>query len=316
MNTKRICRKCHQELEIEYFQYTPSKFLPAHRAIICTQCLETMIKQDNLDEVDTLMRHLDLPFDADQWANLYETHADHTLSAYFNLLNTDEVYSKDTWKEENTKWALAREQKIIDEKLGVLTEAQRRKLRKDWSTDYSIEELQWLEDFYSQLVATQNVSTPLLQKLARNLCEIQLRIDKGIRSGEDVKKDMDARDNILKMGHFDSTTSKSNLDFDSVGELYVYLEKIGWHPQWHQEPQDSLDFLMKNTQKYLQRLVSGEGTIVDQIDMKREQYNMNARLEEIDDSITFNFEQETPDEYEGEEELAGELSDWTVRNSD
>lgn len=47
-----------------------------------------------------------------------------------------------------------------------------RQLRQTWSSSYSTEELLWLDNFYNQIIATQNVSTPILQEKARDFCEI------------------------------------------------------------------------------------------------------------------------------------------------
>jgi hypothetical protein len=67
-----------------------------------------------------------------------------------------------------------------------------------------------------------------------------------MRAGVDVKKLMDAADNMVKTYHFDASNAKSTADFESVGELMVYYGKKGWHPKWHMEPQDSVDFMMEN----------------------------------------------------------------------
>ena len=50
----------------------------------------------------------------------------------------------------------------------------------------------------------------------------------------------------IKTAKFEASNAKSAADFESVGELMVYYGKKGWHPNWHQEPQDSIDFLMQN----------------------------------------------------------------------
>ena len=68
-------------------------------------------------------------------------------------------------------------------------------IRKTWSSAYTNEELVWLQDFYNKIVATQNVSTPILQEKAKDFCELQLNIKKGLRSGADVSKMMK---NLLK----------------------------------------------------------------------------------------------------------------------
>ena len=277
----RRCLKCRQDKPEYQFQSTPCKFLPGHRSPICTTCLETMIHQDNLDEVDELCRFLDLPFDIDKWTSMYAKYKDHTLSAYFNLLY-DEKYATIRWSDENERWRIAREEGTIDDEIAAFNEAKLRKLRKTWSPAYTTEELLFLEEYYNQILASQNVSTPILQHYARDLCEIELRIKKGLREGADIKKDMDARDNIIKIAHFEASNAKSIANFESVGELMVYYGKKGWHPKWHQEPHDSIDFLMENIQNYLKRLVINEGNFAEQVEDKKERYNLTERLDTIE----------------------------------
>lgn len=301
----RRCIRCKQEKPEFQFARTPSQFFPGHRSIICTSCLETMIKQDNLGEVDRLCRYLDIPFDLNRWTQLYATHKDHTLSAYFNLL-LDEHYEALQWADENERWRLARSEGTIDDEIEAISEAKMRRLKKQWSAVYTKEELLWLEDYYNQIVATQNVSTPILQNYARNLCEIQLRINKGLREGADIKKDMDARDNIIKIAKFEASNAKNAADFESVGELMVYYGKKGWHPNWNMEPQDSVDFCMENIQNYLKRLVINEGNFAEQVEDRREHYNLTERLENIENERS-EYDDTSDIEYEGDDELAGEL---------
>lgn len=310
---KRTCIKCKQEKEIFHFQQTTSPFFPAKRSIICTSCLEKIVAAENFDEVDRLCRYLDLPFNLDEWTRLYEIHEKHTLTAYFQML-ADEKYSSTSWLEENERWKIAKELKTVDEEIEVLSKAKTKELIKRWSSDYSPEELLFLEDFYNKIIATQNVSTPILQEYAKDLCEIELRIKKGLRMGADVKKDMDARDNIIKIAKFDATNSKTAADFESVGELMVYYGKKGFKPNWHNEPQDSVDFCMKNIQTYLQRLVANEGNFTEQVEDKKRVFNTTKRIEEMDEEDFGNFIDATEEQidYEDEEEASGDLSDWDI----
>lgn len=303
----RLCLRCRNQLPLNRFQETPSNFFPGHRSLYCTNCLEVMVKQDNLGEVDRLMRWLDLPFDLNKWTQLYEQHKDHTLTAYFNLLY-DAHYEGLKWADENERWRLAREEGTIDDEIKALGEAKLKHLRKVWSGSYKPEELIWLDNFYNNIVATQNVSTPILQEKARDLCELQLAAKKTLRVGGDVKKIMDSIDNIVKTYNFTATNAKSAADFESVGELMVYYGKKGWHPNWHTEPQDSIDFMMENIQNYLKRLVLNEGNFAEQVEDKRNRYNMTERLEEIENEKV-DFDETADVEYEGEDELANELQD-------
>ena len=277
----RKCLRCKQDKPLNEFAATPSPFFPAHHSLICTNCFEVMVKQDNLNEVDALCRYLDVPFDLDKYTALYKIHNDHTLTAYFNTL-LDDHYRSISWADENERWRIAREEASIDEEIAALSEAKLKKLRKIWSSAYNKEELLFLDDYYNRVISTQNVSTPILQEYARDHCEIELRIKKGLREGADIKKDMDARDNIIKIAKFDALNSKNAADFESVGELMVYYGKLGWHPKWHTEPQDSVDFCMQNIQNYLRRLVANEGNFAEQVEDKRAHYNMTERLENIE----------------------------------
>lgn len=303
----RRCIKCRQEKPEYNFQHTPSQFFPGHRSLICTSCYETMIDQSNLGEVDRLCRFLDLPFDIDKWTSLYKIHKDHTLTAYFNTL-LDEHYSELQWVDENERWRLAREEGTIDDEIAALNEAKIRKLKRDWSSSYTQEELLFLETYYNQILATQNVSTPILKSRARDLCELTLRAKKGIRDGLDVKKDMDAIENIIKTCGFNASSAKNAADFESVGELMVYFGKLGWHPKWHIEPRDSIDFIMQNVQNYLKRLAVNEGNFAEQVEDARQRYNMTERLEEIENEAV-ELDDTADISYENEEELEEELNE-------
>ena len=303
---KKTCIKCRQELPESNFQSTPSIFFPAHRCYICTSCLEKMVAQNNLGEVDRLMRWLDLPFDLNKWTSLYSIHKDHTLTAYFNTL-LDEHYQTLQWADENERWRLAREEETIDDEIEVINAAKLRRLKREWSPAYTNDELLWLEDYYNQILATQNVSTPILKSRARDLCELTLRAKKGIREGLDVKKDMDSIENIIKQCEFNANNAKNAADFESVGELMVYYGKKGWHPKWHSEPQDSIDFMMQNIQNYLQRLVRNEGNFAEQVEDARQRYNMTERLEAIENEAV-EFDDTSDIEYEGNTELEADLN--------
>ena len=299
------CMKCRQSKPEFNFVATQSKFFPGGRSLICTSCLEKMIRQDCLTDVDALCRYLDLPFDMNKWTQLYAIHKDHTLTAYFNTL-LDDRYNSISWSDENERWRLAREEDTIGEEIEVLNAAKLKRLKREWSPAYTQEELLWLEDYYNQILATQNVSTPILKSRARDLCELTLRSKKGIREGADVKKDMDAIENIIKNCHFEANNAKSAADFESVGELMVYYGKKGWHPKWHTEPQDSIDFMMENIQNYLKRLVINEGNFAEQVEEKRMRYNMTEQLEEIENEAV-EFDENAEIEFEGDDELIAEL---------
>lgn len=282
--------------------------MPWKRSLICTECLEHLIDSTNLDEVDALMRHLDLPFDPNLWLQLYPMNVNHTLTAYFKLLN-EGAYDAPTWAAESERWKEIREKGTIDNEISTFTSDEVARLQGVWGSTYNAEELRFLENFYREICDTQNVSTPINRHLARDLCEVELRIKNGLRTGIDVKKDMDARDNIIREAGFTAINAKNAADFDSIGEVMMYYVKKGWHPTWHTEPQDVVDFTMKNVQSYLTRLVMGEGNMAEQVADKQASIEIAEQIEsEGIDTFNYSDFSEEDIQYEGEDDLAGELN--------
>ena len=146
-----------------------------------------------------------------------------------------------------------------------------------------------------------------MQEKARDFCELQLHIKEGLRAGVDVSKMMKQADDIVKTYHFEASSAKNAANFESIGELMVYYGKKGWHPKWHIEPNDSIDFMMQNIQNYLKRLVVNEGNFAEQVEDLRDRYNLTERLDSIENEKV-ELDDTSDIEYEDDDELAGELS--------
>lgn len=277
---ERTCLKCRQKKPITDFAATNSPYFPSHRCHICNTCLEGATPSQDLAAVDRLMRFLDLPFNPDLWLRLEASNHAHTLTAYLMALgDTDGPYaSSPDWRAENARWAAMRDRQS---NIQLFKEEYLRELYNRWGTDYSQEELEWLENYYNRILATQNVSTPILEEHAKDLCELELQIKKGLRAGADIKKFMDARNDIIKIANFTAANSKTASAFESIGELMMYYGKKGFKPNYYQEPKDSIDFLMANSQNYLKRLVMNEGALPEMVEEKRNAVNLTERLEDV-----------------------------------
>ena len=64
---------------------------------------------------------------------------------------------------------------------------------------------------------------------------------------------------------------------------------------------------MNNIQNYLRRLVVNEGNFAEQVEDKREHYNLTERLEEIENEAV-EFDETADVEFEGAADLEEELS--------
>ena len=113
------CAKCRNEKDDVEFVRGNSVFLPNGRSYLCLECLEKMVDVDDLDEMDGLMRWLDVPFDVNLLMNVRRGSKNGrrgVLRAYFNELY-DSKYDGGGWKEENERWKRIREEKREDEEI-------------------------------------------------------------------------------------------------------------------------------------------------------------------------------------------------------
>lgn len=303
------CPYCKQERQPEEFAATASPFHPKGRSYICVPCLERIVPSDDLEKVDQMCRWLDIPFLIDQWTRLQKNAKERTLRMYLRLLEENASYSALDWHEVNEKWKMSMENNTITDNIPSINEQWRVQMRLKWPSDMerSDEDYHYLENFYNDLCTTQNLVSATQRDDAKRLCEVGLLATKKIRAGLDAKNEMAIYHNIVKTEGFEPKNAKNVGDFDSVGELYTWLEKRGWRPKWHTEPQDSVDFTIKNIQKYLQRLVMNEGAIGDQVENRRKQLELANKMEEefvYDDSM-----EDVEIEYEGAAELEEMFND-------
>ena len=93
-----------------------------------------------------------------------------------------------------------------------------------------------------------------------------MEIDGRIRAGEDFDKLLKSYDTLVKIADFTPRNAKNANDFDSVGELFKWLEKRGWKNQYYNgATKDIVDETLHNIQAYNQRLYTNESGIGDEI---------------------------------------------------
>lgn len=304
-----VCGKCKIDKPITEFVPTKSPFHPKDRSLMCLTCLEKLVDPKDLNQVDKMCQWLDIPFLVNEWTRIWNAAKERTLHVYVKLLSDNPSYASLDWSTVNEKWQDAEACGTLIDNVPVVAEGWRREMMRKWPSDQERddEDYHYLENFYNDLCTTQNLVSATQRDDAKRLCEVGLLATKKIRAGLDAKNEMAIYHSIVKTEGFEPKNAKNIGDFDSVGELYTWLEKRGWKPKWHTEPQDSVDFTIKNIQKYLQRLVAGEGALADQVENRRKQLELANRLEE--DYDTQLEDEDVEIEYEGAAELEDELDD-------
>lgn len=310
MAINRTCLKCKINKPISEFLPTKSPFHPGGYTICCMDCLERTIDSSDLAQVDKLCQWIDWPFLPNEWTKLYRSGKDRTLHLYAKLMAEKPQYKNLDWSSTNEKWANAMRAGAMDDNIEAISEGWLEEMRRKWpaDTERTVEDYHYLENFYNDLISTQNITSATQRDDAKRLVEVGLAATKKIRQGLPAKDEMAIYHNIMKAEGFEAKNAKNIGDFDTFSEFAVWLEKRGWKPDWHVEPQDSVDFTMKQIQTFLTRLVKNEGNLTDQVESRQKQLDLANKLEEegVDSSVDTTIDEQAildSIQYEDEEDF-------------
>jgi hypothetical protein len=270
----RNCTKCGTYHNAAAYLPTRSPFFVDGKLPICVNCLEEGLDGSNLRAIDKFCQWADYPFLPDEWMKIYKVYGRRSLSQYAKLFGDNQPYAELTWGEINQQWKDILEMGEAAYKLPELSTAEKYKLQQVWENDeYSLKDLMTLQKLYDELQRTQNINTGLQHDEAKKICKISLEMDKCLRNGVDDSKTfkdlMSIYKDLTNLADFTPKSAKNISNFDSVGELVLFLEKAGWQNTFYDgESRDIVDETIKNIEIYNRRLVLGETTMGDEIEKK------------------------------------------------
>lgn len=276
------CSICGQSFGPESFAPTKSIFYPDGALPICNDCLESYLEDTGYswDAVDKICQYADIPFIPSEWEKIHSMNQHGAFGKYAEVFLNEE-YEGIGWDDYFKEFQKLKEDGAIRQELPLLGEEQRKELENRWGANYDDEALFYLENLYKGLMATQNVSGALQVDQALKLCKMSYEIDSRIRSGEDFDKILASYDKLVRIADFTPKNAKNANDFDSVGELYRWLEKRGWKNKYYDgATRDVVDETIKNIQAWNQRLYTEESGIGDEITRRIEALKTAKELED------------------------------------
>lgn len=285
------CTLCRKTQPQEAFPPTPSFFYPSGRLPLCYTCIESYLSSNDYSwqSFDKLCQYADVAFSPSELERAILLTPKSVFSTYLNFL-AGTPYEVLEWSDLHREFRRLQADGIIDQALPLLSEKRQRELRDRWGHNYDDEELTYLERLYTGLTSSQNISGDLQADQAQKLCKLSLEIDSQIRSGNPVDKLLGAYERLVKIGDFTPQNTKSAQDFDSVGELYRWLEKRGWVNTIHDgTPIDIVDRTINNIIENNTRLYTNESDIGEEITRRIE------ALHSLKDLDSFYDETFTPD---------------------
>ena len=277
----KTCSKCGGDYGAESFAKTKSIFYPDGYLPICNDCLEDILAEGeyNWDLVDKICQYADIPFIPSKFEELHKIHKNKVFAIYSDIFFSEEFEGLG-WSDYFKEFKRLQEEGFIEEELPEIREEKYRKLKEKWGPNYDDEALNYLENLYTGLLMTQNVNGALQGDQALKICKISYELDCRIRAGSDFDKMLTAYDKLVKTAEFTPKNVKSASDFDSVGELFRWLEKRGWKNKFFDDVnRDIVDETIMNIQNYNQRLYTNESGIGDEITRRIEALKTAKNLE-------------------------------------
>lgn len=279
----KTCATCKIQTSIDDFAYTHSVFYPDHRLPICNDCAEDILRAHDYswEWIDKMCQWADIPFIVKEWTRLWDLNEGKNVWAVYSNVFKDSCYESLGWKDYNEQYKKLREVGLIEDEIPLIKEKKYDDLRREWGSNYTEEDLVYLDDLYRGLKATQNVNGALQIDQAKKICKLSLEIDSRIRAGDkEVDKFLASYDKLVKTAEFTPKNAKNAIDFDSFAEVGYWLEKRGKQNTFYDgATRDVIDETLKNIQNYNQRLYINEGGIGDEITKRIEALQNAAAVE-------------------------------------
>lgn len=266
----KTCSRCNGSFGPDAFSETKSFFYKDGYLPICNSCIEEYLVENNFDweAVDKVCQYADIPFVPSEFERLHEMNGDKVFPVYAKVFLSSDYNGLD-WGIYFRRFKELKEAGLIDDELPIIKEKKLSQLKEKWGANYDEEELHYLEGLYDGMLQTQNVNGALQDDQAKKLCKISLEIDSRIREGSDFDKILSSYDKLVKVAEFTPKNVKNATDFDSVGEVFRWLEKRSWVNKFYDGvTQDVVDETMKNIMNFNQRLYINESGITEEIERR------------------------------------------------
>lgn len=273
------CQKCGVDKTVAHYISCNSPFHSGSLPI-CRECIGEIIAgaQNQWNTVDKLCQWADIPFVPSQWQKISEGNGKDAFGVYASIFRS-EPYKTLDWKMYNDVYLQLEEEQRVEDAIPEIREDQRRKLIMKWGHNYDEEELEYLENLHAGLINSQNIVGALNEDQALKLCKISLIIEQKIRAGADFSKDLKAYDDLSKLANLTPKIIKDANEFNSTGEVFAYLEKLGWVNKYYDDVvRDEVDFTIKDIKYWLQYLYVNETGVAEEIEQRIQNLKVCAEL--------------------------------------
>lgn len=172
-------------------------------------------------------------------------------------------------------------------------------LQAKWGLAYTEEELVYMEKFYIQMTQDYDIRTAPQKDYLKKLCVVSLRYDQATeRNDFDIaRKASEMYSRITKEAGFQPTQAREEEEagLNAIGLLVKMCEAKQFIPKFVvDEPQDQVDFVLKDLELFTKRLVDNDDTITSRVATavaaleEQDKQLSNAEVAEEDESTDYN----------------------------
>lgn len=173
-----------------------------------------------------------------------------------------------------------------DELANSLSEEEKTSLLLRWGRGYRVEEWIKMEQLYRDMMNSYDIQGAGQKDTLIMICKASLRANQLIDAGdiEGFQKAQKAYNDLMKSANLTAAQikEKEKDGIDSIGELVAICEKDGFIPRYYvDKPQDKVDRVIQDMQKYTRDLVTEELGLENLIEnavksLEREQEQIKA----------------------------------------
>ena len=170
-------------------------------------------------------------------------------------------------------------------------------LRLKWGRSYRPFEYVQMEQLYNDFVNSYDIQTAGHIDTLKAICKTSLRMNQLFDLGDidGALKMTKAYDQLMKSGKFTAAQNKAESGefVDSIGEIAMMCEKHEFIPVYYTEqPEDKVDWVIKDNQNYIKKLVTEEMNLADLLDKALKDIEEDKQREEDKEADEDGFEEE------------------------
>ena len=275
------CLLCKEEKSTINYIGTRNSLL-GNSMPICRQCIASQLSAKSEDErwnvADKLCQIADIPFIPEEFEKTYQAHGTDAFGTYCCIFR-DQRYQSLDWQQYNNAYLQLQDEDRVYDALPQLKEAERRRLQIKWGPNYDDQQILYLENLHKGIVNSAGIVGALHEDQILKLCKVSLIIEEKIRAGMDFDKDLKSYDSLCKQAGITTEAIKDGTEFGSAGEVFAYLEKLGFAPKYYDGAvRDEVDKSMKIMMYWGRYLYINETGIAEEISERINQLKISDKI--------------------------------------